>query len=147
MFAGVGDDLDPVPPSPRPLRRAVEPMERRLRLRAEADFARVRAQGRSWRDRLFTLIILPNDQPHNRYGFVVSKRVGNAVTRNLVKRRLREILRHLDRADRVLRGYDCLFIVRPIVATLPFATLSASVEGLLGRAKLLQPVTASTSAS
>ncbi|HEY8596936.1 MAG TPA: ribonuclease P protein component [Thermomicrobiales bacterium] len=113
-------------------------MERRLRLRAEADFAHVRSQGRSWRDRLFTLIILPNDQPHNRYGFVVSKRVGNAVTRNLVKRRLREILRDLDSTGRVHAGYDCLLIVRPVVAEVPFAALSGSVEALLGRAKLLQ---------
>lgn len=141
MFAAIGANLAPAPRTPRLLRSAVELMERRLRLRAEADFARVRAQGRSWRDRLLTLIILPNEQAHNRYGFVVSKRVGNAVTRNLVKRRLREILRQLDRAERILRGYDCLFIVRPLVATLPYATLSASVESLLGRAKLLQSVT------
>ena len=114
-------------------------MERRLRLRAEADFARVRSRGRSWRDRLLTLIVLPNEQAHNRYGFVVSKRVGNAVTRNLVKRRLREIMRLLDRAGRLSSGHDYLFIVRPVVASVPFATLDQSVEGLLGRAKLLRP--------
>ncbi len=119
---------------------AVESMERRLRLRAEADFAHVRAQGRSWRDRLFTLIVLPNDQPYNRYGFVVSKRVGNAVTRNLVKRRLREILRHLDSAGQIRSGCDCLLIVRPVAAEIPYAALSTSVEALLVRAKLVQPV-------
>lgn len=118
---------------------AVESMERRLRLRAEADFARVRSQGRSWRDRLFTLIVLPNDQPYNRYGFVVSKRVGNAVTRNLVKRRLREILRHLDSAGQISSGYDYLLIVRPVAAGIAFDALGVSVEALLGRAKLLQP--------
>lgn len=114
-------------------------MERRLRLRSEADFARVRSRGRTWRDRLLTLIVLPNEQAQNRYGFVVSKRVGNAVTRNLVKRRLREIMRQLDCAERLPVGHDYLFIVRPIVATLPFATLRDSVENLLGRAKLLRP--------
>ena len=117
-------------------------MERRLRLRAEADFARVRSRGRTWRDRLLTLIVLPNEQEHNRFGFVVSKRVGNAVTRNLVKRRLREIMRQLDRAERLDAGHDYLIIVRPTVATVPFATLSESVEGLLGRAKLLSPTKA-----
>ena len=114
-------------------------MERRLRLRAEADFARVRSRGRSWRDRLLTLIVLPNEQAHNRYGFVVSKRVGNAVTRNLVKRRLREIMRLLDRAERLSTGHDSLIIVRPGVATVRFATLDESVAGLLDRAKLLRP--------
>ncbi len=114
-------------------------MERRLRLRSQADFARVRARGQTWRDRLLTCVILQNDQEQNRYGFVVSKRVGNAVMRNLIKRRLREILRQLDHAERITRGYDCLFIVRPVVATVSFATLRTSVESLLGRASLLLP--------
>lgn len=114
-------------------------MERRLRLRAESDFARVRSGGRAWRDRLMTLLILPNGSPNNRYGFVVSKRVGNAVTRNLVKRRLREILRQLDRAGRLATGYDCVFIVRPAIAATPFAELSAGLQALLLRARLLLP--------
>ena len=58
-------------------------MERCLRLRDEADFRRVRAEGRSAGNRLLTLVVRPNDRARNRYGFVVSKRVGNAVTRNL----------------------------------------------------------------
>jgi ribonuclease P protein component len=114
-------------------------MERRLRLRAESDFARVRAEGRAWRDRLMTMLVLPNGGPSNRYGFVVSKRVGNAVTRNLVKRRLREILRQLDRDGRLATGYDCVFIVRPGLALVPFAELAAAVQALLGRARLLLP--------
>ena len=114
-------------------------MERRLRLRAESDFARVRANGRAWRDRLMTVLILPNGGSSNRYGFVVSKRVGNAVTRNLVKRRLREILRQLDRAGCLMTGFDCVFIVRPGVARVPFAELGAAVQALLGRARLLLP--------
>jgi len=114
-------------------------MERRLRLRAESDFAHVRADGRAWRDRLMTMLILPNGSPSNRYGFVVSKRVGNAVTRNLVKRRLREILRQLDRAERLATGYDCVFIVRPGLALVPFAELGAAVQALLRRARLLLP--------
>jgi ribonuclease P protein component len=114
-------------------------MERRLRLRADADFRRVRAGGRSWRDRLLTLIVLPNDQGRNRYGFVVSKRVGKAVTRNLVKRRLREILRQLDAAGRIAQGLDCLFIVRPDVADATFAEVQASVVALLTRARIARP--------
>ncbi len=115
-------------------------MERRLRLRAESDFAHVRAEGRAWRDRLMTMLIVPNGGPSNRYGFVVSKRVGNAVTRNLAKRRLREILRQLDRAERLATGYDCVIIVRPGLALIPFAELSAAVQALLKRARLLLPV-------
>ena len=86
-------------------------MERRLRLRDEADFRRVRASGRAWANRGLTLLVAPNALSHNRYGFVVSKRVGKAVTRNLVKRRLREVLRQLGRAGRIPPGHD-LAVVR-----------------------------------
>jgi ribonuclease P protein component len=114
-------------------------MERRLRLRSESDFAHVRADGRAWRDRLMTMLILPNGGPDNRYGFVVSKRVGNAVTRNRIKRRLREIFRQLDRAGLLASGYDLVIIVRPGLALVSFAELTAAVQALLKRARLLLP--------
>jgi ribonuclease P protein component len=114
-------------------------MERRLRLRDEADFRRVRAGGRAWANRGLTLLVAPNALSHNRYGFVVSKRVGKAVTRNLVKRRLREILRQLDRARRVPPGHDLAFIVRPALAEASFAEARDAVTDLLARARLLRP--------
>ena len=114
-------------------------MERRLRLRDEADFRRVRAGGRAWANRGLTLLVAPNALSHNRYGFVVSKRVGKAVTRNLVKRRLREILRQLDRAGRIPSGHDLALIVRPALAEASFAEARDAVTELLARARLLRP--------
>lgn len=114
-------------------------MERRLRLREEADFRRVRAEGRSWGHRLLTLVALPNGRARNRYGLVVSKRVGNAVMRNLVKRRLREILRQWDQAGRIVPGRDCILIVRPAIAQATFADVQAGVAAVLSRAALLLP--------
>ncbi len=114
-------------------------MERRLRLRDEADFRRVRAGGRAWANRGLTLLVAPNALSHNRYGFVVSKRVGKAVTRNLVKRRLREVLRQLDRAGRIPPGHDLALIVRPALAEASFAEARDAVTDLLARARLLQP--------
>ncbi len=113
-------------------------MERRLRLRDEADFRRVRASGRAWANRGLTLLVAPNALSHNRYGFVVSKRVGKAVTRNLVKRRLREVLRQLDRAERIPPGHDLALIVRPALAEASFAEVRDAVTDLLARAKLLR---------
>jgi ribonuclease P protein component len=114
-------------------------MERRLRLRAEADFARIRSRGRSQGHRLVTLLTLPNGLEHNRYGVIVSKRVGKAVTRNLVKRRLREVLRELDRIGCVALGFDMALIVRPVAAAATFAELRDAVIGLLRRAAIWRP--------
>ncbi len=113
-------------------------MERRLRLRDEADFRRVRAGGRASANRGLTLLVAPNALPHNRYGFVVSKRVGKAVARNLVKRRLREIVRQLDREGRIARGYNLAFIVRPPLAAAPFTEARDATLDLLKRGGLLR---------
>jgi ribonuclease P protein component len=114
-------------------------MERRLRLREEADFTRIRSQGRSQGNRLMTLLALPNGLEQNRYGVVVSKRVGKAVTRNLVKRRLREVLRELDRVGSIAPGFDLALIVRPVAAGATYAELRDAVIGLLRRAAIWRP--------
>jgi len=77
---------------------------------------------------------LPNGLTLSRYGLSVSKRVGKAVTRNRIKRLLREILRIVP----LKPAWDIIFIVRPAAATADYASLKRSVEGLLSRASLLE---------
>ena len=54
-----------------------------------------------------------------RFGFTVSKKVGNAVERNRVRRRLREIVR-LDGATRVQAGHDYVLVGRKAALAMPF---------------------------
>lgn len=71
-------------------------LDRAHRLTSPALFRRVTRRGRKAQTNSVVCYLEPTDtQP--RIGFVVAKTVGNAVTRNLVKRRLRTIARiHLD---------------------------------------------------
>ena len=96
-------------------------------------YALVYSKGSAWTSYLVVMKALPNGLSLSRYGFSVSKRVGNAVTRNRVKRRLREILRTAP----VKAGCDIIFIARPAAADADYAGLKSSVEGLLARARLL----------
>ena len=57
-------------------------MQKQHRLRKSKDFAAVRREGKSWADRRLVLVARRTGGEHCRFGFSVSKRVGNAVVRN-----------------------------------------------------------------
>ena len=96
-------------------------------------YALVYNKGSSWSSSLVIMKTLPNGLTLSRCGFSVSKRVGKAVTRNRVKRLLREILR----LTPLKLGWDIVFIARPPAATVGYNDLKKSVGGLLSRARLL----------
>jgi ribonuclease P protein component len=82
------------------------------------------------------LYAAPNEGGPMRAGFVVGRRLGKAVTRNRVKRRLREAVRAL--YPRLAEGMDLVWIARPPLATADYATLAGAVEQVLRRARLLR---------
>ncbi len=108
-------------------------MRRQLRLCRRKDFDAVFDQGRSWANQLLVLRSLPNHLEHNRYGFVTSKRVGKAVVRNRVRRRLREAVRALPSRP----GWDVVISAKRAASEADFHQLKAAVADLLGRARLL----------
>jgi len=61
-----------------------------------------------------------------RFGFVVSRKVGNAPTRNLLRRRLRAICR--EAVDAGFAGNDVVFRALPGAGQAPFAELREQVE-------------------
>jgi ribonuclease P protein component len=67
-----------------------------------------------------------------RFGFTVSKKVGNAVERNRVRRRLREIVR-LSAANRLHAGHDYVLVGRRAALNLPFNRMTQDFEGALRR--------------
>jgi ribonuclease P protein component len=64
---------------------------------------------------------------------VIAKRVGNAVVRNRVRRRLREILRSLP----VSEGFDVVITARPEATNASFSDLRTELTLLLKRSRLL----------
>lgn len=90
-------------------------------------------KGSSLKNSFLVLRAFPNDLIVTRYGFSVSRKVGKAVTRNKIKRWLREILRE----TQVKSGWDLVFIVRPRVIEAGYWELKKAVAGLLYQAQLL----------
>ena len=106
-------------------------MQRDRRIRKGQDFSRVSAEGRSWADHRLVLRAAPNHSSTTRYGFVVRKGIGSAVIRNLLKRRLRAIVRDMPDPHEAL---DIVLIVRNGARGSTSNELSRSLKSLLVRA-------------
>ena len=91
------------------------------------------AAGRWWGSQYLNLRTFPNGREVYRFGFTVSKAIGNAVVRNRVKRRLRAVVQTTE----VLSGFDVVVSARPSSANVPFKGLKADFLALLERAKML----------
>ena len=103
-------------------------------MRKTADFAAVWSEGRSKVDRLFVVRVRPNGLGVTRFGFSVSKRIGNAVVRNRVKRRLREVTR----ATAVEAGFDIVIVARNGSSGVEFGRIERSIRNLLRRSGVLR---------
>ena len=80
------------------------------------------------------MLALPNSLDRHRLGIVASRRIGGAVVRNRVKRRLRELFRQLEpNAISTAGGLDLVVIARREAADAPFRLLSSDFRGALSR--------------
>ena len=108
-------------------------MHKQYRLRQNRQFSYVYRRGMRASCRDLTLIYARSRQ--KRVGFSVSKKVGGAVIRNLVKRRLRECMRPL--LPELKPGLYVL-IAHPAVTQRSFTELQASTNSMLRKLSLLQ---------
>src|SRR5437016_11471985 len=100
------------------------------RLRQRADFLGA-ATGSKVPTAAFVLQSVKRDESGPvRVGFTVSKKVGTAVERNRVRRRLKQVVA-LSAADRLQRGHDYVLVGRRAALHLPFDRLIEDLAGAL----------------
>lgn len=111
-------------------------VKKRYRLRNRRDFDKTYKRGKSLVNSCLVLVYSKNRLPVTRVGFSASKKFGNAVHRNKVKRRLKEIYRQ--KINEIKPGYDLIFVVRKGARDADFKKLEGQMYGLLNKARLLE---------
>jgi ribonuclease P protein component len=104
-----------------------------VRLKRRAEFLAV-ARGRRAAAPGFTLQAgrRPGDDGAVGVGYTVTRRIGNAVVRNRVRRRLREAVRSIP-AESFARGWNYVVVARAAALTCPFAQLRSDLQACLAR--------------
>jgi ribonuclease P protein component len=106
-----------------------ESFPKEVRLRKRADFLAVQERGRKIQVGPLVGLVLPSPDGVARLGLTVSNKVGTAVVRNAVRRRLRELLRK--RRSRWPGGMHLVVVARPSAKEASGEELTFAVEALL----------------
>ncbi|MCQ6280216.1 ribonuclease P protein component [Bacillus sp. EB600] len=112
-------------------------MKKELRIKRNKDFQEAFKKGRSFANRQFVVYALQKEgQDPFRIGLSVSKKLGNAVTRNHIKRYIRQAVFELK--DSMETGMDYVIIARKPLVEMDFFEVKKSLTHVLKVGKVLK---------
>lgn len=111
-------------------------MKKEYRIKKNKEFQNAFKGGKSWANRQFIIYILKKpEQPKFRIGLSVSKKVGNSVMRNRIKRCIRQVF--LELKSEIKTGQDYVIIARKPVSEMDFHEIKKSLIHLLKLSKVI----------
>ncbi|EHJ51963.1 ribonuclease P protein component [Streptococcus macacae] len=110
-------------------------MKKSYRVKSDKDFQAIFTSGHNVANRKFVVYSLERKQEHFRVGFSVGKKLGNAVTRNAVKRKMRHVLMEL---IPYLSAKDFVVIARKGVEELNYGEIKKNMIHVLKLANIYQ---------
>lgn len=110
-------------------------MKKEYRVKKSKQIEMIIKKRQSVANKHFVLYKKENHENHHfRFAVSVSKKYGNAVKRNKIKRQVREIIAKLD----IISNIDIFIVVKPNLPNLEFAELEASLKQLVTRQKIMR---------
>lgn len=112
-------------------------MKKQYRIKKNSEFQEIFKTGKSFANRELVIYYREKKgQEHFRVGISVGKKIGNAVTRNRLKRYIRECFRKVK--DNLKQEYDIIIIARNQAVRADFHQLCNSLQHLLKKQKLMR---------
>ncbi|WLR41888.1 ribonuclease P protein component [Bacillus carboniphilus] len=110
-------------------------MRKKNRIKKNEDFQLVFQKGRSMANRQFVIYIMERPELSEfRIGLSVSKKIGNAVTRNRIKRLIRQVV--LEEKDQLSSGKDYIIIARKPTSQMNYYEVKKSLLHVFKKAKI-----------
>lgn len=106
------------------------------KIKSKNAFQIVYKTGRSVVDSMSVMYVLPNEEKNIKIGFAVGKKMGSAVTRNRVKRLMREVFRH--RKEELKDSVQIIWVARKKLVEADIYTYDRIFMRLAKRAGLLK---------
>ena len=105
------------------------------RLRKRKEFAYIYRKGEKFNSDNLILYKISSKYTTPRIGFSVSNKVGKAVIRNKIKRRLREIMR-----ENIVKIQKCnlIIVAKPSITELNFSEIKTEIQQLLSKGKVYE---------
>jgi ribonuclease P protein component len=110
-------------------------MKESISIKKNNEFQRIYKKGKFIAGKYIVLYCYRNRLDIKRIGITVSKKVGNSVKRNRLKRLIRESYRYYENS--ILNGYDLIFVARNYDTLPGYYDIKKEIKFLLKRLKLL----------
>ena len=105
-------------------------------VRKNIDFSRIIENNKPYKTNYFNVFFEKNYINDYRFGISVSKKVGNAVIRNKLKRQIKNILDQYK--DKIIREYDCIIIVKSNIINLSYLEIKEQLFETLKKIKIFK---------
>jgi len=110
-------------------------MKKTVSLKRNDDFQHVFRKGKTKGSSILVVFVMPNDMCFNRLGVTVSKKMGKAVLRNKLRRRIKEAFRLFEQD--LVAGHDIVILPKPDLAQAKFNNILKTLKFLLKKQGLL----------
>ncbi len=110
-------------------------MQKKFRIKKTSEIDAIFNQKKRVNGKYFNIFYQLSENDSFRFAISIGKKYGNAVKRNLMKRRIREIIR---KSKDVIKPFDFVVVVKPNSNDLDFETINLEILKLLSKAKITE---------